>query len=44
MSRIDTPRPKGARIVGSTRLLKLDTLQCLVQRWDSPQATLGMPY
>ncbi len=37
---IDTPRPKGAGILGSAKPLKLDTLQCLAQRWDSPQALI----
>lgn len=41
---IDTPRHKCTRILGSLRPLKTDTLQCLSKRWDSPQATLGMPY
>ncbi len=38
------PAVERTGILGSTRPLKLDTLQCLAQRWDSPQATLGMPY
>jgi len=41
---IDTPRRKRAGIPGSTKPLRLDTLQPLAQRWDSPQATSGMPY
>jgi hypothetical protein len=36
----DTPLHKRIRILGSTKPLKLDTLQCLAQRWDSPQALL----
>jgi hypothetical protein len=37
---IDTPRSKETGILGSSRPLKLDTLQCLAQRWDSPQALI----
>ena len=40
----DTPRRERTGILGSTKPLKLDTLQFLAQRWDSPQATSGMPY
>jgi len=42
--RLTLPAVERTGILGSTRPLKLDTLQCLAQRWDSPQATLGMPY
>jgi len=41
---LDTPRRERTGILGSTKPLKLDTLQFLAQRWDSPQATSGMPY
>ena len=48
---LDTPLPKGERILGSTSPLKLNALQCLDQRWFSPQAfcsiseaCFGMPY
>jgi len=40
----DTPRRERTVIPGSTKPLRLDTLQSLAQRWDSPQATSGMPY
>ena len=41
LHRVDTLRPKGAEILGSTSPLKLDPLQCLAQRWFSPQALLS---
>jgi hypothetical protein len=37
---LDTPRLSGTRILGSPRPLKLDSLQSLDQRWDSPQALI----
>ncbi|QBQ73204.1 hypothetical protein kac65v162_gp174 [Nodularia phage vB_NspS-kac65v162] len=41
---IDTPRPKGAGILGSTSPLRLDSLRYLTQRWFSPQAlTFPLP-
>jgi protein-tyrosine-phosphatase len=42
--RIDTPRPKGTRILGSASPLSLNPLRYLDQRWFSPQAlTFGLP-
>ncbi len=42
--RLDTPQPKGMRILGSTSPLSLDPSRYLGQRWFSPQAlTFGLP-
>ncbi|OBQ13219.1 MAG: hypothetical protein AN490_03205 [Anabaena sp. AL09] len=35
---------KAGEILGSPKPLNLDSLRFLNQRWDSPQATSGMPY
>ena len=35
---VDTPRPKGAGILGSPSPLTLESLRSLKQRWFSPQA------
>ncbi|TAF12324.1 MAG: hypothetical protein EAZ76_14705 [Nostocales cyanobacterium] len=37
---VDTPRPKGAGILGSTSPLRLDPLRCLSKRWFSPRHLL----
>jgi hypothetical protein len=38
--RFDIPMTEARGILGSTKPLNLDTLQCLDQRWDSPQALI----
>jgi hypothetical protein len=38
---LDTPLPKGERILGSVNPLKLDTLQLLAQRWFLPKREFG---
>ncbi|MBD2608685.1 hypothetical protein H6G81_30260 [Scytonema hofmannii FACHB-248] len=38
--KFDTPRRERTGILGSTKPLKLDSLQSLTQRWDSPQALI----
>jgi hypothetical protein len=43
-SYLDTLRSKVPKILGSPKPLNLDSLRFLNQRWDSPQATSGMPY
>jgi uncharacterized protein len=40
ISALDTPRRERTGILGSTKPLKLDSLQSLTQRWDSPQALI----
>jgi hypothetical protein len=37
---VDTLRPEGAEILGSTSPLRLDPLRCLAQRWFSPRQLL----
>ncbi|MEH2379403.1 MAG: DUF29 family protein [Nostoc sp.] len=37
---VDTPRRERTGILGSTKPLKLDSLQSLTQRWNSPQALI----
>ncbi|WP_414576035.1 hypothetical protein [Anabaena sp. CCY 9402-a] len=40
VKQVDTPRSKRTGILGSMKPLKLDSLQSLTQRWDSPQALI----